>query len=193
MTIRFLLIFLVSGIVLAEAPELGEATTKGGYLFCRSYAEWDHYTSLLESGDPAARTKIAEVPTCGWLGDGTTVYVNERMDSLFAVKFSIEGETWITDVLALDPANAPSLSAEPGSSTGMWVVQLGSFEDQVNAEGLAADLRKQGFAAFLSQLSTSSGELYRVRIGPQKDRESAEAVAEQLARVGHKGKVVPHL
>lgn len=78
------------------------------------------------------------------------------------------------------------------STTGMWAVQLGSFGNQENAERLAADLRKQGFAAFLSQLSTSSGQLHRVRIGPQKDRESAEAVAAQLGKAGHKGQVVPH-
>jgi DedD protein len=59
-------------------------------------------------------------------------------------------------------------------------------------ERLAADLRKQGFAAFLSQLSKDSGQLHRVRIGPQKDRESAEAMAERLAKAGHKGQVVPH-
>ena len=78
------------------------------------------------------------------------------------------------------------------STTGMWAVQLGSFGDQANAERLAADLRKQGFAAFLSQLSTSSGQLHRVRIGPQKDRDSAEAMAARLQKAGHKGKVVPH-
>jgi DedD protein len=78
------------------------------------------------------------------------------------------------------------------SSTGMWAVQLGSFGNQQNAERLAADLRKQGFAAFLSQLSTDSGQLHRVRIGPQKDRESAEAMAARLAKAGHKGQVVPH-
>ena len=78
------------------------------------------------------------------------------------------------------------------SSTGMWAVQLGSFSDQENAERLAADLRKQGFAAFLSQLSTGSGQLHRVRIGPQKDRESAERMAGRLLKVGHKGQVVPH-
>lgn len=78
------------------------------------------------------------------------------------------------------------------SPTGMWAVQLGSFGDQKNAERLAADLRKQGFAAFLSQLSTDSGQLHRVRIGPQKDRESAEAMAARLAQAGHKGQVVPH-
>jgi len=80
----------------------------------------------------------------------------------------------------------------PQSETGMWAVQLGSFSNKENAERLAADLRKQGYAAFLSQLQTDAGLLQRVRIGPQKDRESAEAVAAQLAKSGHKGQVVPH-
>jgi len=92
-----------------------------------------------------------------------------------------------------EPAKpAAEKSAANVSSTGMWAVQLGSFGDQENAERLAADLRKQGFAAFLSQLSTSSGQLHRVRIGPQKDRESAEAMAARLQKAGQKGQVVPH-
>lgn len=94
-----------------------------------------------------------------------------------------------------DPASAePSTGtpAETASSTGMWAVQLGSFGNQENANKLAADLRKQNFTAFLSKLSTANGELHRVRIGPQKDRASAEKVAEQLAKAGHKGQVVPH-
>lgn len=78
------------------------------------------------------------------------------------------------------------------SATGMWAVQLGSFSSQENADRLAASLRKQGFAAFLSKLSTSSGQLHRVRIGPQKDREAAEAMAARLQKAGHKGKVLPH-
>jgi DedD protein len=90
-----------------------------------------------------------------------------------------------------EPA-AQQAAVPADSPTGMWAVQLGSFTNQQNAERLAADLRKQGFAAFLSQLSTASGQLHRVRIGPQKDRESAEAIAEKLAKAGHKGQVVPH-
>jgi DedD protein len=78
------------------------------------------------------------------------------------------------------------------STTGMWAVQLGSFSNKENAEKLAADLRKQGYAAFLSQLQTSTGQLHRVRIGPQKDRASAEAMAARLLKVNHKGQVVPH-
>ena len=93
-----------------------------------------------------------------------------------------------------EPAKPATQQATPAaeSTTGMWAVQLGSFGNEENAERLAADLRKQGFAAFLSQLSTGSGQLHRVRIGPQKDRESAEAMAERLAEAGHKGQVVPH-
>ena len=84
-------------------------------------------------------------------------------------------------------------AARPAASTtGMWAVQLGSFSNKDNAEKLAADLRKQGYAAFLSQLQTDAGQLHRVRIGPQKDRDSAEAMAARLLKVGHKGQVVPH-
>lgn len=93
-----------------------------------------------------------------------------------------------------DPAPQPQTepAKSTASTTGMWAVQLGSFSNKENAEKLAADLRKQGYAAFLSQLQTSSGQLHRVRIGPQKDRASAEAMAARLLKVNHKGQVVPH-
>ncbi len=90
------------------------------------------------------------------------------------------------------PAATTSNTAATESTTGMWAVQLGSFSNQENAERLATDLRKQGYAAFLSQLKTDSGALHRVRIGPQKDRESAESVAAKLSGAGHNGQVVPH-
>ena len=92
-------------------------------------------------------------------------------------------------VAAPAPLPAPPADSSP---TGMWAVQLGSFSNKENAERLAADLRDQGFAAFLSQLPTDGGQLQRVRVGPQKDRDSAEAVAGQLAKAGHEGRVVPH-
>jgi len=94
------------------------------------------------------------------------------------------------------PAEEPpqeQVQAKPAaSSTGMWAVQLGSFSSKENAERLAADLRKQGYAAFLSQLDTASGTLHRVRIGPLKDRASAEQMAARLQKAGHTGQVVPH-
>ena len=91
-----------------------------------------------------------------------------------------------------DPEPQPDVTSKAASTTGMWAVQLGSFSNKQNAEKLAADLRKQGFAAFLSQLKTDSGQLQRVRIGPQKDRESAELMASRLSKIGREGQVVPH-
>jgi len=88
------------------------------------------------------------------------------------------------------PKPAPTQPAV--SSTGMWAVQIGSYSNEDNAKKVAADLRKQGYAAFLSQVETDKGQLHRVRIGPQKDRASAEAMASRLAKVGHKGQVMPH-
>ena len=90
------------------------------------------------------------------------------------------------------PGQARVESQTAASTTGMWAVQLGSFSNKNNAEKLAADLRKQGYAAFLSQTQTSAGTLHRVRIGPQKDRDSAESMAARLLKVGHKGQVLPH-
>jgi len=83
-------------------------------------------------------------------------------------------------------------AATDSSTTGMWAVQAGSFGNQENAERLAAELRKQGHAAFLSQVMTSGVQLHRVRIGPQKDRPTAEAVAAELRKAGHDVKVLPH-
>ena len=100
-----------------------------------------------------------------------------------------------------EPVEEPATEPEPrraapepavASTTGMWAVQLGSFSNKENAERLASDLRKQGYAAFISEVSTGSGQMHRVRIGPQKDRPSAEQMADRLAKVGHNGKVVPH-
>lgn len=90
------------------------------------------------------------------------------------------------------PVTEPPSSPATSSTTGMWAVQLGSFANQENANRLAASLRDQGYAAFISELQTDSGALHRVRVGPQKDRDSAEAIAVQLGKSGQDGRAVPH-
>ena len=78
------------------------------------------------------------------------------------------------------------------SPTNMWAVQLGSFSDPERANNLAADLRKQGFAAFLRKLQNESELLHRVRVGPQKTRDSAEVIAAKLNAAGHNAQVVTY-
>ncbi len=93
---------------------------------------------------------------------------------------------------AAESGPAPSGSVDTSAAVSLWAVQLGSFSNQANAEGLAADLRKQGFAAFLSRVDAGGKSLHRVRVGPQGSRAEAEKVAARLKSAGHDGQVVSH-
>jgi DedD protein len=86
----------------------------------------------------------------------------------------------------VEPAK-PSRTGEPRS----FVVQLGSFGSRENAERLVRDMTAKGFTTFVAPITTNGRELYRVRVGPTRDRASAEALATQLKRVGQSGSIVP--
>lgn len=85
------------------------------------------------------------------------------------------------------PKPAPATRAEPGS----FVVQLGSFRERDNADRLVHDMTAKGFTAFVAPITSGGRELYRVRVGPTRDRAQAEALAAQLKRVGQSGSIVP--
>jgi DedD protein len=88
-----------------------------------------------------------------------------------------------------DASPAPARPAAPGGTR--YVVQLGSFGSRDNADRLVRDMTAKGFTTFIAPITTHGRELYRVRVGPTKDRASAEALAAQLKRVGQSGAIVP--
>ncbi len=55
-------------------------------------------------------------------------------------------------------------------------MQLGSFSNSATAQRLANDFRADGFDAFVMPVKTGTTTLYRVRLGPMKDRAAAESV-----------------
>ncbi len=132
--------------------------------------------------------------------DITTVILDRERSVPVPAATSVQEEPKIRKAPQVATVQPEPVAAQPepvatqaaASTTGMWAVQLGSFSNKNNADKLAADLRKQGYAAFLSQVETDSGQQLRVRIGPQKDRANAETMAARLLKVGHKGQVVPH-
>jgi len=101
------------------------------------------------------------------------------------------------------PISTPAPAAAPAPRTetpraaatnpvrGSFVVQLGSFGSKENAERLVRDMNAKGFATFIAPITTNGRELYRVRVGPTRDRASAEALAAELKRVGQSGSIVP--
>jgi DedD protein len=91
------------------------------------------------------------------------------------------------------PASAPErplASRAEAPTSGRWAVQVGTFSKEANAQRLMQELREQGHSAFVMPLKSGSGTLYRVRVGPMKDRASAEAKLRDLKSPG--AKVVSH-
>ena len=88
------------------------------------------------------------------------------------------------------PAPAPARPAPP-SEKGTFVVQLGSFREKDNADRLVREMTAKGFTAFVAPITSGGRELYRVRVGPTRDRAAAEALAAQLKRLGQPGSIVP--
>jgi DedD protein len=91
-----------------------------------------------------------------------------------------------------EPSPAPAKPAAQSDQVA-WVVQVGSFAQSDNALALRDRLRAKGFTAFVEKLGTDSGTVYRVRIGPELKRESAEEQLQRLQReMKMKGIVLGH-
>jgi cell division septation protein DedD len=103
--------------------------------------------------------------------------------------------TAVSTPSAATPTPAPATQPAPVSTpaprpAGGFAVQLGSFSSRDNANRLVRDMTAKGFAAFVAPITSNGRELYRVRVGPARDRAAAEALAVQLRRIGQTGSIV---
>jgi DedD protein len=92
------------------------------------------------------------------------------------------------------PARAPQrplASDAEAPTSGPWAVQVGTFSKEANAERLAKQLRDQGKSAFVMPVKSGGATLYRVRIGPMKDRASAEAALRDVKASSPGAAIVP--
>lgn len=82
-------------------------------------------------------------------------------------------------VLDLRPKESAPVS-KPSDPLVRWVVQVGSFSQSKSAEDLVARLRLAGLNAFSEKVTSASGTAYKVRIGPELDRDKATALAREV-------------
>lgn len=93
--------------------------------------------------------------------------------------------------------NTPSQrsKAEPSESQMLsagWVVQLGVFRHEKNVRELLDKLQKAGYRAFSRKIETSSGQLTKVFVGPDLQKEKLESALEHLYDVTNlKGRITP--
>ncbi len=93
---------------------------------------------------------------------------------------------------AAEKAPEPSGDSLPQTSqNGEFVVQLGSFSDEQNAQALARSVESSGFDVFIEPLFSGQGTVWRVRVGPYQSRDLANEATERLRqRIGRDGLVM---
>lgn len=92
------------------------------------------------------------------------------------------------------PATAVASAAQPqpeskkgnSASASGWSVQVGSFGVRATSDRVAADLKKEGFSAFVVAFQSGNQTMYRVRVGPERDRAAAEGLLRKL-KLHHPG------
>ncbi len=99
-----------------------------------------------------------------------------------------EENTMATDTIAATGEQKPSaavvVNGESATNVGLsaWVVQLGSFASEENAQALNKKLREADYEAFVEPLKQETDVIYRVRVGPELKRSDAESIRDQLKK-----------
>lgn len=75
-------------------------------------------------------------------------------------------------VLDLRPSESAPVSI-PSDPLVRWVVQVGSFSKKDTADALVAKLRLSGMRAYSETVSSPGSTAYKVRVGPELDRDKA--------------------
>ncbi len=81
------------------------------------------------------------------------------------------------------PRPEPAKPESPAAVTTGWVVQVGSFSNRENAEGVLEALGAGGFPAFVEAADVQGKQVFRVRVGPEADKRRAERMLADMAPV----------
>lgn len=100
-------------------------------------------------------------------------------------------ESGASNVSSDDSPAAAKPSAKTASRAGGWAVQVAAMAAQSDANALRDKLRANGFDGFVDSVSVGGKKLWRVRAGPQTQRDDALRVRDQIkSKLGLAGNVV---
>lgn len=80
------------------------------------------------------------------------------------------------------PAEKSAPKTVSAAGQGGWVLQVGSFTQQANAQSLRDRLKKDGYLVTVQRAKGPEGSVHRVLVGPVSDRPAAEKLRDKLAR-----------
>lgn len=76
--------------------------------------------------------------------------------------------------------SSTSKSEAPASTAKAWVIQVASLRSAPSAKNLRDKLQKRGYRAYIRVVSTNSGSVSRVFIGPKLNKEAALDIKEKV-------------
>jgi cell division septation protein DedD len=89
------------------------------------------------------------------------------------------------------PLAAAPAAAKPAARAGGWAVQVAAMGSQADANALRDKLRANGFDGYVDTVNAGGKQLWRVRAGPQTQRDDAVRVRDQIkSKLGLAGNVV---
>ncbi|WNL47859.1 SPOR domain-containing protein [Dyella sp. BiH032] len=95
------------------------------------------------------------------------------------------------DAPAAAAAAAAPAAAKPAARAGGWAVQVAAMGSQADANALRDKLRANGFDGYVDTVNAGGKQLWRVRAGPQTQRDDALRVRDQIkSKLGLAGNVV---
>ncbi|MEC8299896.1 MAG: SPOR domain-containing protein [Pseudomonadota bacterium] len=92
-----------------------------------------------------------------------------------------------------DYSKKPNFSLDENNLPVNWSLQIGSFQKEQNAVGLRARLREQNFRSYILSGKSSTGDWYRVFVGPLSDRGALMEMKTEIKKTfGLQGNIVRH-
>jgi DedD protein len=83
------------------------------------------------------------------------------------------------------------LEGKPADSATKYVIQVGAFSAQDKVDEVQGKLKAAGIKSFVQKVSTASGELTRVKLGPFASKDEADKAKAKLGKIGLDGKLIP--
>lgn len=141
---------------------------------------------LIGQAPPEQRSLSLEIPKASSDFNSRILALPEQAPAvLAAVEISPRGVVKTTEPVQLKKAKLvlpKPPKSQPVKEITAWVVQVGSFSAEVNADKLATKLKKAGYTAFVEPSSNSKGNVFRVRVGPEISQTKTKAMAEKIQK-----------
>ena len=112
--------------------------------------------------------------------------INELSIPAVSLGTKIKSGKTIEEIMSLpdaSPIKHETFERRSGMELTSWFLQVGIFGQKENAIALRDKIRKQDFSVTILKVPSSSGPLYKVRVGPALNRKKIEATKARIDKL----------